>query len=540
MNQNPTLLTRLKKLSPDAWIALTVGLVALVCYVRTLAPDVLYGDSGEFQALSYMLGITHTTGYPVYLALAKLLGSLIPIGTFAYRVNLLSALYAAGTLGGVYLLARAFTNSRLGAIFGCVALGMAYSFWSQAVIAEIYTLATLAITWSTFCLWRWQDDPPNKGIWLLFSMLLLGLGIHTVVELIVPAVGIFILWTLAVKRLPAAQWWRSIGMAVAGGAMGATLFFLIFFISDTLINPPTSFLNVTLIPSHSLWGATAADLDSFFKRVYNTVFALQWGKALFSGDPTFMGKELDVYWQALLNRDFSQGMLLCAGLGLIVALFKRTRQAGFMLLSFAALLFYIVNYKVSSKYVFYLATYVFITVLMGVGTGFFLETIQRYMANWKNPWMVWPRLGLSILLFAFIFMETTFPSRWEALRTGKATFFTDDEYTFPVKDLSLPRATGEQILKSVPDDAVLLMGWQALYTTAYLANVEQNRPGITYREASPYPSDGALADSLIAEVNAFLKAGRPVYADGYYKNIRQNFNTKPLAGGSKWIQVLTK
>ena len=232
----------------DGWVALGVGVGALICYVRTLAPDMLYADSAEFQALSYVVGITHTTGYPVYVLLGKIFGSLMPFGSFAYRINLLSAIYAAGTLSGVYLLGRFITSSRVGPVLGSIVLGITYSFWSQAVIAEVYTLATLAMTWSVFCLWRWQEDPAQRGGWVLAALLLLGLGVHTVVELIVPAVGIFMLWTLWVRRHPARVWGRSIGMAVLGGAIGAAIFFGVFYLSDTVINPPASFINVSLYP----------------------------------------------------------------------------------------------------------------------------------------------------------------------------------------------------------------------------------------------------------------------------------------------------
>jgi hypothetical protein len=85
----------------DYVLALAVGVGGLAVYARTLAPDVLYSDSAEFQTLAYTLGMTHSTGYPVYLPLARLLGYL-PLGTFAWRVNLLSAVSAAITLSAVF------------------------------------------------------------------------------------------------------------------------------------------------------------------------------------------------------------------------------------------------------------------------------------------------------------------------------------------------------------------------------------------------------------------------------------------------------
>ena len=108
-------------------LALVVGICALSMYVRTLAPDLLYGDSTEFQTLVYTLGMTHSTGYPIYLLLARLLGYL-PVGSLAYRVNLLSALGTAVTAGGIFLLIRRLTLSRIEALLGSATLSLSYTF----------------------------------------------------------------------------------------------------------------------------------------------------------------------------------------------------------------------------------------------------------------------------------------------------------------------------------------------------------------------------------------------------------------------------
>ena len=47
-------------------------LAAFLIYARTVAPNVLFGDSGEFQVISATGGLAHASGYPIYLALGKL------------------------------------------------------------------------------------------------------------------------------------------------------------------------------------------------------------------------------------------------------------------------------------------------------------------------------------------------------------------------------------------------------------------------------------------------------------------------------------
>ena len=83
----------------------------------------------------------------------------LPIRSPAWRISLLSAICAALTVGGVYLLTRYFTRSRVGAVLGGLALGISYTFWSQAVIAEVYTTGLAFLTGIMLLLFHWQSDP---------------------------------------------------------------------------------------------------------------------------------------------------------------------------------------------------------------------------------------------------------------------------------------------------------------------------------------------------------------------------------------------
>jgi hypothetical protein len=125
--------------------AIILSLLTLALYNRTLAPDVLYSDSAEFQTLAYTLGTTHSTAYPVCLLLARLVG-LLPFCTPAWRIGFFSAIGAAVAVAGTYLAVHRLTVSRIGAVLGSAALALSYTFWSQAVIAEVYTPAAACIS----------------------------------------------------------------------------------------------------------------------------------------------------------------------------------------------------------------------------------------------------------------------------------------------------------------------------------------------------------------------------------------------------------
>src|SRR5437762_3277993 len=90
--------------------AAALGVVILAVYVRTLAPTVAGGDSGELITAAYTLGVAHPPGYPLYTLLAKLF-TLIPIGTIAWRVNLFSAVCGAGAATLIFLAVARWSGS---------------------------------------------------------------------------------------------------------------------------------------------------------------------------------------------------------------------------------------------------------------------------------------------------------------------------------------------------------------------------------------------------------------------------------------------
>jgi hypothetical protein len=512
----------------DRWIALVVGVTALGAYVRTLAPDVLYGDSAEFQTLAYTLGMTHSTGYPVYLLLGRLLGFL-PVGSPAWRINLLSAVGAAVALGCIFLLVRHLTRSRVGALLGSVALDLSYTFWSQAIIAEVYTPALAFLTAILILLWRWRDDPTENNRLLLFASLLTGLslGVHLFVALVMPTAVAFVAWTLYARRKTDSNWQRSLVAAAAGLALGVAMFLAAFLLIDVNY-PPTSFYQVALVPSRSMWGLAAADLDTPFERLWVTFSGVQWQDAMFPGNLGYMWGELKDYVERLSAVEFSPVALLCALLGLGVALWRVPGLGSFVLMGLVTTLFFILNYEPPDKTIFYLPTYVFVTVAVGAGAGILLEWLDRsrVVAGRRIHLLLYP-LGAGLLILAIGWPSGA--SRWQALRAGAATFVRE-EYVYPLYNLDEPRKVATRRLEYLPDRAVVILKWRALYTTYYLAHVERGRTDLVIMEASPHPGGGRLASTLVEELEEAMVDGRSVYTEEPYRELRDRFRLQPVPG----------
>ncbi len=182
----------------DVVAALLLFFASFALYARTAAPGVLDGDFGEFQTNIYLLGVSHT-GYPLYFLLAKLWTLLMPVGNIAYRANVFSGFFGALTLVLIYFTLRTLNLSLLVSLFSSVLFGVSRVYWSQSVIPDVYTLNSFFIVlvlWLAI-LWRMGRVP----LWWVALAFGFSLTHHRTMIWLAPALGIFVLWGLALNPL---------------------------------------------------------------------------------------------------------------------------------------------------------------------------------------------------------------------------------------------------------------------------------------------------------------------------------------------------
>ena len=179
---------------PDVAASIFITVIVLPLYLATLYPDVLAsGDSAKFQYLGSVLGTAHAPGYPFYVLVSHLF-SYVPLGTLAWRMNLLSAL--AGVLASLCTFAcarRLGTGTPQGTGLA-LALSTGLVFWNKSLAAEVYTLGALLLM---FAIWRilvWRDRRSDRDLLLAVAALSLGLGNHLTIAVVAPA---FLLYVLA-------------------------------------------------------------------------------------------------------------------------------------------------------------------------------------------------------------------------------------------------------------------------------------------------------------------------------------------------------
>ena len=187
----------------DYLFALASAIFAAALYLRTLAPGVLGGDSGEFQFAAWLGGFAHPTGYPLYLLLGYLWTHLLPIADAAWRMNAFSALWGAVAVGLLYLLALRMLQmtapvgwpaaiSRTLALLAAAIFAVTPTFWSQAVVAEVYTLNAALIIAILLALVTWAARGSINALFLAAFLFGLSLAHHRTTLLWIPTITVFV------------------------------------------------------------------------------------------------------------------------------------------------------------------------------------------------------------------------------------------------------------------------------------------------------------------------------------------------------------
>ena len=161
-------------------------------YLSTICPTVYLGDSGEFTAAAFCLGIPHNSGYPLYTLLGNLF-CFLPLGNIAFRLNLMSTVFAVLTLWLVYSLLLKITSSQVSALVGALLLAFTPVFWSQAVCAEVYTLHLFFAALLIKLLWWWNEKKTFCRLACFVFVTGISFGNHMQTVMLAPAALFLIL-----------------------------------------------------------------------------------------------------------------------------------------------------------------------------------------------------------------------------------------------------------------------------------------------------------------------------------------------------------
>lgn len=329
--------------------------VFLLLYASTTAPSIvaLFDDTLEFQLVLPTFGIAHPTGYPLYTLLGGVWSRLLPVGNWAWRVNLFSALAAATTVALIFVLARRLTPDPRGhgdnwaGLAAAVAFGFGPVWWAQATVAEVYALHNLLVA---TLLVAAVSLPPvhtrafDRRIALLAALVGLGLAHHRTAVLLLPGLALYLLW-----RAPAIVRPRRVWLVWLAALLAPLLLY-------------------AYLPLRA--GQGVADLNGSFANTWagfwDHVLARRY-TAFFAANELTHSYDAPGWLRLWLAQTGWLGVVLSV-LGLGILADHRTRPAWVLiLLTLAANLVFALNYRVADPEVFLLPVWLCAAVLAAGG-----------------------------------------------------------------------------------------------------------------------------------------------------------------------------
>lgn len=499
-----------------------------ILYAFTAAPSVygIHSDTLEFQLVAPTLGIAHPTGYPLYLMVGWLWSRvLFPFGTWAWRMNLLSAVTGgaavtflflvvsrvqSGKVAGVQSGKTAIENRQLkeqdgespeienGAVRGEVSanwIGLAAAglfasgaiWWSQTTIAEVYALHALFVAAILYCAMRVEYgeaeyvrvESGRALIWL-FLLIALSLTHHRTTVLLLPGVAIYLLLSVPNIWHPSRQW---IGWGLA------------------LLLP---LLLYAYMPIRAAMGAT--ELNGLYENSWRGF----WDHMLARRFDAFLGENVLAVdrsfgqWVDLLRGQLGIVGLIFAGIGLGQLASTKWRAWLLVLLVLLANLIFVLAYRVADIEVFLLPV-VMCTVILAAGGLMLVSSLGARIDPRASTWIA--RAGMILLLLPQIvsLVQNGAGMNWPELNRRDAWA----EHNRAVEIAKVDFAAGSTVIGLEGEISALTYMQQA-------EGLAQNASGIIARAG-----DEAARIETVARL---VDAGKPVYLTREVAGIADRFS----------------
>jgi hypothetical protein len=364
----------------DVWTAAASSLVVFLVYVRTVYPGVFgLGDAAKFSFVGKVLGTPHAPGYPLYVLVSHLF-SYLPIGSLAYRMNILSAVLASVAVGFAYLAARVLGISRIAAVSTVLALGFGRAFWSKALYAKGYTLNAALVCAGVLMLLTWGRTRHIRHLYWAIAIFALSIGNHLVVISLVPALVLYVLWTDVRTALAP----RTLLITAALVALGFSQYSLI--LVRTWQHAP--YLEASASNIRELVAVLTA------RRYAHQIGAFSLKGVVETRIPVVAG---------LVRTEMTGVGLLLTGVGFVVLLRTRPREAVLCSLGALGVIALTANMSANEDEGFLLPAFVLLWLLAGTGFEWTLRAISRATSH------VSPRLAAAITALTAIVLAAWLP-----------------------------------------------------------------------------------------------------------------------------------
>jgi len=313
---------------------------ALVLYIVSCAPGPLWQDSGLIQYRIWHNDIEGFLGLAVSHPLFYLLAigaKYIPVGEFAHRVNLVSAVAGAVAVANLFLLVRLWLGRNFPAVIAAATLALSHTFWRHASIIETYTLWAALFGAELIMLLQYTRTKRVRYLYWLGLLNGLAIAVHMLAVIPLLCYAAFMIGLLAKKRIR----YRDAAIVVALWGIGA-------------------------LPYEILIVRTIAETGDITGSLASAAFGKYWQGAVLNTSLTArIVKENFLY--ILLNFPTPNILLFFVG---CMGFFKIALSRGFrhVLLALTVLLFvFAFRYTIPDRYAFFIPFYFMATVFVGLG-----------------------------------------------------------------------------------------------------------------------------------------------------------------------------
>jgi hypothetical protein len=504
----------------DTLMAFFGGVFSIGVYLFTLAPDVVAADGGEFQFAAWNFGFVHPTGYPLYLILGGMFQHLVPLGTPAYRLNLFTALTAAGAVAAFYLAAHKVTRHRGAAILAAGSFAVSRAFWYDASAAEIYALNAWFVALLVYIALRWQAEPTARKIAAFSLVCGLALTHHRSIVLWIPAFILFF-WVSRFKVQGSQFRVQSLlPAAFLAGCFAICGLPLLLYLYLPLRAPAAPYFVLSLAPGRdlSLYDNTPA---GFINYVLGRTFQSEIG-----WDAVSMVR-LVSFPQLLLDQFGAVGIAL--GIVGFAALLRRKEWAQLALLvsGFTVTILFASFYHIGDILPYYIPAYLVWALWIGIGAAALFQNPKRKTQNCQvNPKSQRTKSQnvkreLRVANFGFGAIAVV------ALSVLAPQFVNNYPYADRSREMQAREQWTRLLSAPIPPNAILLSNdrdeMMPLWYIQYVENTRRDLLGLFPRitPAHEYVNIGRLTDSV-------LDANRPVYFIKPMPGIEVKYQVEPF------------
>jgi hypothetical protein len=487
-----------------AWL-MPIGVAAVVVVNgwSGVMPGVGFWDTGEFQAVLPVMGTAHPTGYPTYVILGFIANLVLaPIGEPAFRINVLSLIAVAIAAGTTVALVRRLTGSTV--IGAAVGFGLATSplVWKYAMAADPHPIHLMFVALLLLALVTWErarqvapespdgsaPDPGRADRWLVVAAVMFGLaaGNHSLTLLLIPPIGLYVL------TVEPDMWrrWRFALTCLLAAAGTLALVYLELPLRGGLVPPLTAplvyarpatwdgFWSIALAEQfRGSLSDPVADLGGKWDKLLTTVAVPQFGLLLIAVPPAFLVTARRAPRYALLT-----------GVALVITLLFNASYA---------------NADINRYYlgpILWVWTWLGIlaaelAIAAGFVGGALIERLQRIRLGQ-------PTLDRATAVAALVLGAALI---WPAVTSLDARRRDVDR-----SGDTNAQAWLAEVLRVIPQNAVLVSWWSTSTPLWYAQKVEALRPDIfVVDDRTMLDLDLGRAPDVI---NRYLAEGRPVYA----------------------------